>query len=48
MFSPAELEAASASLARSLDAVVDAVGSEKIVNTALPLVDSAARSASTA
>jgi len=38
VFSPAELEAASASLARSLDAVVDAVGSEKIVNTALPLV----------
>ncbi len=37
-FSPDELAAASSRFAGKLDAVVDAVGSEKIVNTALPLV----------
>ncbi len=38
VFSPADLEAATPNLAGSLDAVVDAVGNEKIVNSALPLV----------
>ena len=38
VFSPAELEAAKAGLAGTLDAVVDAVGSEKIINGALPLI----------
>jgi len=37
-FSPDDLAAASSLFAGKLDAVVDAVGSEKIVNTALPLV----------
>jgi threonine dehydrogenase-like Zn-dependent dehydrogenase len=48
VFSPDELAAASARFAGFLDAVVDAVGSERIVNSALPLIRRAARSASTA
>lgn len=38
VYSPAELEAASPQLAGSLDAVVDAVGHERVVNAALPLI----------
>lgn len=38
VFSPTELEAAAPGLAGTLDAVIDAVGSEKIVNRALPLI----------
>ena len=38
VFSPAELEAAQTSLAGTLDAVVDAVGHEQIINSALPLI----------
>jgi len=38
VFSPAELEAEAGRLAGSLDAVVDAVGSERVVNAALPLI----------
>ncbi len=38
VFSPAELEAAQAGLAGTLDAAVDAVGNEKIINAALPLI----------
>ncbi len=38
VFSPAELEAARAGLAGALDAVVDAVGHEGLINSALPLI----------
>ena len=38
VFSPAELKAAEAGLAGTLDAVIDAVGHEKIINSALPLI----------
>jgi threonine dehydrogenase-like Zn-dependent dehydrogenase len=38
VYSPAELEAAQAALAGTLDAAVDAVGSEKVINGALPLI----------